>query len=317
MPGKQPIRRDTPDQTPDPADDADSPDGSANAAETAGPDVDDVDLSPTLPNPPINIDINTAQPARMGDYLLGGGANFTVDREVTDYITDPLPGGTDTARTVVQATSEFQERVVRYLADDRGIRQYLNFRTRLPTGPKVHETAQQIAPESRVAYVFDDDVSLAHAHRLAKDTPAGRGEVTYVRGQLHDTGKLLQQVTGMVDFEQPVALLVFGALVAIDDDDAAYNTVAELLDAVVSGSYLAITHITGDLLGDRLSEPVDRLDQMITEGKLPPMTLRTKGQVLRFFDGLELVAPGVVPVDQWQPDAPPASPSEATGPSCQ
>jgi hypothetical protein len=267
------------------------------------------DPAPTLPNPPIHIDIETAQPARMGDYLLGGGANFSVDREVTDYITASLPGGTDAARMVVQATSAFQDRVVQYLAGEQGVRQYLNFRTRLPSGPKVHEIAHGIAPDSTIVYVFDDDVSLAHAHRLGKGTPAG--PVSYVRGRLRDIGKLLQQVQGMLDFEKPVALLVFGALVAIDDDDDADRTVAALLDSVVSGSYLVVTHVVIDLPDGGLAEPLKRFEEKLAEGKLPQMTLRTRDKVSRFFDSLELVEPGIVPVDQWRPDTNHALPSDS------
>jgi transcriptional regulator with XRE-family HTH domain len=269
------------------------------------------DPSPTLPNPPIHIDINTAQPARIADYLLGGNANFSVDREVIEYITSALPGGIDTARTAVQADQAFLARAVRYLAAEANIRQFLRFDVTMPGGTKIHEVAQQTAPDARIVYVINDDVVLAHAHRLKPITP--EGAVAYIRGHAHDPEKILYRAAETLDLAEPVGIFI-GVLPTIDDEDeqGPYRSVAELLNGVASGSHLVMVQLGIDLLGSAMAESIERLRHMVTAAKIRPLPVRNRAEVSRFFDGLELVEPGVVPVDQWRPDIaspPPGSPS--------
>lgn len=267
-----------------------------------------VDPAPTLPNPPIRIDIETAQPARMGDYLLGGGANFSVDRSVIEYITEALPGGMDTARATVRASQAFQDQAVHYLAGGAGIRQFLHIGTRLPTGTKVHKAAQEIAPESRVVYVIDDDVTLAHAHQLLDSRPEGM--VVYVRGDPYHPEKVIDRAADTLNFSLPVAVALYGALHLLHDE-AAYQAVNSLLAEVVPGSYLVLTHLTADALGGQVTDALQRHRELAKQAKTPPLFLRTQTQITRFFDGLELIPPGVTPVDEWRPHEPPS----ATAPS--
>lgn len=260
------------------------------------------DPTPTLPNPPIHIDIATAQPARMGDYLERGGANFAVDREVTDYIADAVPGGIDAVRSMLDGVVGFQERVVRYLAGEIAMRQFLNIATSVPTRePKMHEVAQEIAPEARFTYVIEDGVVMAHAHRLQSSTP--EGTTTYIRGGLRNPDRILREAGATLDLAQPVAILIRGGdLNLIPDDDTAYQAVARLLDTVPTGSYLVLTHLASDLRVDGLTEALDRIHQLAQESRMPPLVARTRAQVAGFFNGLKLIGPNVAPVNRWRPN---------------
>lgn len=253
-------------------------------------------------NPPIEIDIHSAQPARITDYLLGGQANFAVDRDVAEYIAEALPGGTEAARSATRASQAFQTRVARYLVGEAGIRQLLFVGARLPNGVKVHEQVQPIAPECRVVYVIDDDVTMAHAHTLVRSTPEGAS--AYIREPLRDPERILRDAADTLDFVQPVAVMMQGGLHQIPDDGDAQRLVSRLLDETVAGSYLAMSHLTGELLGEGIAPALQRLQQMVDASKMVALTLRNHAQVSAFFDGLELVEPGVVAVHQWRPDEP-------------
>jgi hypothetical protein len=251
-------------------------------------------------NPPIKIDINAAQPARMTDYLLGGQANFAVDRDVTEYIVDALPGGAEAARATTRASQAFQSRVARYLVGEAGMRQLLYVGARLPSGVKVHELAQKIAPECRVVYVIDDDVTMAHAHTLVSSSPEGAS--AYIRARLHDPEHILEYAADTLDFGRPVGVMIQGALHQIPDDDEAHRVVARLMDAVPAGSYLSVSHLTAELLGNELAAAIERLQEMIEASKIAALTLRDHAQISQLLDGLELVEPGVVPIDKWHSD---------------
>jgi hypothetical protein len=262
----------------------------------------DADLTPTLPNPPIHIDIDTAQTARMGDYLLGGGANFAVDRQVTDYITEPLPGGTDTARAAVRAGLDFQTRVVRHLTSERGIRQFLNLTSRIPPRNVIHDVAQQIAPETRVVYAITDDTAMAHAHRLVED--AADNTVAYIRapGHIGDTDELLRLAAKSLDFTKPIGVLILGILNYIKDNDLAHAAVRHFMNATCSGSYVALTHLTSDYLGAEMAEAIRRLQETIEDSRMVPVKLRSLSEIESLLAGMELIGPGIVPIGRWHPD---------------
>ncbi len=238
-------------------------------------------------------DVSKAHQARIYDYLLGGKDNYAADREAAEAGLKAWPGMAFTAR----ANRAFLGRVVRYLAGEAGIRQFLDLGTGIPTAGNTHQVAQAIAPESRVVYVDYDPVVLAHARALLTSSEAGATE--YIDADLRDTETILTQAAELLDFSQPVGVTMLTILHAIPDADDPYAIVAKVLGAVPPGSFLAITHAGGDLL-----EP-DMLERLRDSwsGKIQQqMTWRTREQVARFFDGTDLVAPGLVPVEDWRPD---------------
>ena len=245
-----------------------------------------------LPGPPA-FDISVAHIARVYDYLLGGKDNYEVDRKAGDAAIEAYPHTVSSVR----ANRAFLTRVVRFLAGEAGIRQFLDIGTGIPTVGNTHEVAQSVAPEARVVYVDYDPVVLAHARALMASHPAGVTD--YLDADLRDTGKILEQATATLDFTQPVAVMLIGILHFIGDEDQPYDIVSHLLDAVPSGSYLAISHMASDISAGQVAAAKARLDQMMYQQG----AYRTQAEVARFFDGLELVQPGVVPIQKWRPDS--------------
>jgi hypothetical protein len=245
-----------------------------------------------LPGPPA-FDISVAHIARVYDYLLGGKDNYEVDRKAGDAAIEAYPHTVSSVR----ANRAFLTRVVRFLAGEAGIRQFLDIGTGIPTVGNTHEVAQSVAPEARVVYVDYDPVVLAHARALMASHPAGVTD--YLDADLRDTGKILEQATATLDFTQPVAVMLIGILHFIGDEDQPYDIVSHLLDAVPSGSYLAISHMASDISAGQVAAAKARLDQMMYQQG----SYRTQAEVARFFDGLELVQPGVVPIQKWRPDS--------------
>ncbi|MGH9212912.1 MAG: SAM-dependent methyltransferase [Acidimicrobiales bacterium] len=246
------------------------------------------------------IDTSVPNAARVYDYLLGGETNFAVDREAAERNNAVLPGGLDAARAEVRANRAYLGRAVRYLAGEAGIRQFLDVGTGIPNADNVHAVAQQAAPESRIVCVDYDPVVLAHAHQLLGSTP--EGAASYIDGDLRQPDKILAQAAETLDFAKPVALVLVGILYLIRDEDQPYGIVTRLLERLTPGSYLVLSHMTGDF-SPEMVELAERLNETMAE----PFILRTHDQVTRFFDGLDLVPPGVVQVDGWYPDpgAPP------------
>jgi trans-aconitate methyltransferase len=247
---------------------------------------------------PIEIGTARAHTSRIYDYLLGGTNNFAVDREVAEHVFSAYPGGLDGVRTDARANRAFLGRAVRHLAGEAGVRQFLDIGTGIPNADNVHAVLQQAAPDSRVVYVDNDPIVLAHAHELLDDTPTGR--TNYVDGDLREPGAILDQASGTLDLDEPVAVLLLGILHVIPDEADPHTIVATLLDAVPPGSYLALSHMASDIQPDAMAEVYDRLDQ--TTRDTNPPALRSRAEVSRFFDGLDLVDPGVVQVDRWRPD---------------
>jgi S-adenosyl methyltransferase len=253
---------------------------------------------------PPEIDTHVAHIARAYDYLLGGVANFAVDREAAEQICAVFPGGIETARVDVRTQRDFLGRVVRYLAGEAGIRQFLDIGTGIPNADNVHAVAQQTAPQCRIVYVDRDPIVLAHAHTLLQSTP--EGATSFVRGDLLEPDTILEKAAETLDLTKPVASILVGILHVIPDEADPWSIVARLMDAVPSGSYLAISHLPKDVEPEEMAEMAERSRRMMRE----PFTMRTHAEVARFFDGLELVEPGIVQAITWGQDEPPAS----TGP---
>jgi hypothetical protein len=238
-------------------------------------------------------DTSVAHQARMYDYLLGGKDNYAADRAAVEQQLAISPDVAFSAR----ANRAFLGRAVRYLAAEAGIRQFLDIGTGIPTAGNTHQVAQAIAPETRVVYVDYDPVVLAHARALLTSHPAGVTD--YIDADLRDTGTILSHAAELLDFTEPVAVTLIAILHVIPDSDDPYGIVATLMDAVPPGSYLAISHMASELLS---REARERLEHHSGATMQQPLTARTREQMARFFDGLDLAAPGLVPVEEWRPD---------------
>jgi hypothetical protein len=233
-----------------------------------------------------------AHQARVYDYLLGGKDNYAADRAWADATLEVWPGMAFTAR----ANRAFLGRAVRYLAGEAGIRQFLDIGTGIPTAGNTHQVAQEIAPESRVVYTDYDPVVLAHARALLTSSAAGATD--YIDADLRDTGNILTQAARLLDFTKPVAVTLLLILPAIPDSDDPHAIVARLMDTVPSGSYLAITHGGSDLIDQQRRQ---RLDRAWEGGKIQQqLTWRAREQVARFFEGTDLIEPGLVPLEEWR-----------------
>ena len=250
------------------------------------------------------IDTTAPHVARVYDYLLGGKANFKVDREAAERAYVAWPGGLDGVRADARAHRAVLGRVVGYLVQDAGIRQFLDIGTGVPKENNVHEVAQRAAPESRVVYVDRDPIVLAHAHALLRGTP--EGVTRYIYGELREPEAILRASAETLDFTRPVAVLLFGILHFFSEDDDPAGIVRRLMSPLPPGSYVAITHLARDVAGDALTETFSRLNAEMAES----VVLRTRQQVAALFGDLESIEPGVVQLPQWHPapDAPAPGP---------
>ena len=239
---------------------------------------------------PGEIDTTVAHAARVYDFVLGGVANFEVDRVAAEQAAAVHPGGRDTMRS----NRAFLVRAVSYLVGEAGIRQFLDIGSGIPNGTSVHAAAQGTAPECRIVYVDRDPVVLAHAHQL---TSTPDGAVDYLQGDLRDPNSILERASETLDFSQPVAVVLVGILHFFPPADDPYGIVSRLLEAVPSGSYLVICHLASDIHAEEMAEVARRFNETTNE----TWFLRSNADVARFFDGLHLVAPGVVQVDHWRP----------------
>jgi S-adenosyl methyltransferase len=238
-------------------------------------------------------DVTVANQARIYDYYLGGKDNYEADRAAVEAILKVAPGFAFSAR----ANRAFLGRAVRYLAAEAGIRQFLDIGTGIPTAGNTHQVAQAVAPESRVVYVDYDPIVLTHARALLASHESGATE--YIDADLRDTGTILDQAAELLDFTEPVAVTLLLILHVIPDSDDPHAIVARLVDALPSGSYLAISHLGADLLDDDTTQSFNN----ITRGQSQQQYIgRTREEVARFFTGLDLIDPGVVRVEQWHPD---------------
>jgi len=239
---------------------------------------------------PQGVDPNVPSPARIYDYLLGGKDNFAVDRAAAEKILEHAPN----AKEAAQANRRFLIRAVEYLAD-QGIRQFLDIGTGLPTQENVHEVALRKAPGSRIVYVDNDPIVLAHARALL----ACNAQTIAVAGDLREPESILDnpEVTEHLDFNEPVGLLLV-AILHFLPDEAAYPAVAKLRDRLAPGSHLVISHGSAGRLDDKGVAAIRRVYARSSAGEA---VARTREEILRFFEGCELVEPGVVTVDEWRP----------------
>ena len=246
----------------------------------------------------VNIDTNVAHMARIYDYLLGGTNHFAVDREVAERVTAALPGGIEGARTNIRANRDFLAWAVRWLAGEQGIRQFLDIGTGIPNADNVHAVAQQTAPDARVVYVDHDPVVLAHAHELLQST--ADGATAYIDGDLRQPEPILAEASKTLDLGRPTAVMLLGILHYLPDDEDPYGIVGRVVDAVPSGSYVVVSHLASDLFPEQMAELAERHNDGDND-TAEEAVLRDRAQVARFLDGLELIDPGVVPLNEWRP----------------
>lgn len=231
--------------------------------------------------------------ARVWNYWVGGKDHFAVDRELGDRVREVFPGIVDIARV----SRAFLSRAVQYLAGEAGIRQFLDIGTGLPTADNTHELAQAIAPQSRVVYVDNDPMVLVHARALLTSNPEGATD--YIDADVRDLDTILQGAARTLDFTRPVALMMLGILGNVADYDEAGAIVDRLLAAVPSGSYLVINDGAD-------TEPAHVEAQHTANKAGHPYHLRSPKQITGFFDGLELLEPGVVSTPRWRPQLGPS-----------
>ncbi len=249
---------------------------------------------------PRELDTSVPHSARVWNYLLGGMDNFPADREAADQFRAVYPAIVDVAR----ADRAFLGRAVRHLVREAGVRQFLDIGTGLPTMDNTHEVAQRAVPESRIVYVDNDPLVLLHARALLTSDP--KGACAYIDADLREPDQILEQAADTLDFGEPVAIMLLGILHFLPDLDDALRIVGRLLDAVPSGSHLVVTHATLDF--DEGSTAQAEAQEDWNQKSTTAMTPRTAAGVTRFFDGLELLEPGVVSMSRWRPEgsAPPA-----------
>jgi hypothetical protein len=237
-----------------------------------------------------DIDVRVPHSARIWNYWLGGKDNFQADRDAGDEFLALYPEQRDKAR----ACRHFLYRAVRHLALEEGVRQFLDIGTGLPTANNTHEVAQAAAPESKIVYVDNDPLVLAHARALLTSSPAG--VTNYIDADLHDPGAVLDEAAKSLDFDQPIALLLIGVLGHVDDYDEARSILSRLLDRLPPGSFL----VQSD--GTDSSEAYNAAIEQYRDSGGVPYNVRTHAQIAGFYEGLELVEPGVVNIPEWRPE---------------
>lgn len=236
------------------------------------------------------IDSSVPHSARIWNYWLGGKDNYPVDRATGDRYREIFPGIVDIAR----AARRFHTRAVRYLAGIRGIYQYLDIGTGLPTADNTHQTAQQVTPQSRIVYVDNDPLVLAHANALL--TGASPGVTDYIEADIHQPGEILHAAGNTLDLNQPVALMLMGIMGHITDDTEAYAIVDELLAGLPAGSFLVLRDATDTSL------TFNQAQETYNQTGAVPYQLRSIQQITHFFHSLELIEPGIVTPSQWRPE---------------
>jgi SAM-dependent methyltransferase len=246
---------------------------------------------------PPDFDTSVPHPARVYDFLLGGKDNFEADRVAARAFLAAVPN----AGQVCQENRGFLRRAVRYLVGEAGIRQLLDIGTGIPTGGNTHEVAQAIAPDSRIVYADNDPIVLAHARALL--TGDERGKTAYVDADLREPERILGDpvLAETFDLGRPIGLMLVAVPHLVPDAYDPYGIVRTLVDALAPGSHLVISHMTGDFAG-----PGTVAEGLVDyNAKSPtPVTLRTYDEIMPFFDGTELLDPGLVAIDQWRPETP-------------
>ncbi len=254
--------------------------------------------------PPSDLHPEIPHPARIYNYFLGGKDHFPADREAAEKVLAFAPATPSAAR----ANRAFLQRAVRYVAGE-GITQFLDIGTGIPTAGNTHEVAQQVDPAVKVVYIDNDPIVLAHARALMAGP--GHGATTVLQADLRDPAAILAdpRVREAIDFGQPVALMLVAVLHFVDDEQDPYGLVRTLIDALAPGSYLILSHATGDFDPPEHSAAGKAAYQKAAAQVSP----RSHPEVLRFFEGLDLLEPGVVAVPKWRPEDPEAAEAWAPG----
>lgn len=240
-------------------------------------------------DPMARIDTSKPHSARVWDYLLGGKDNYAADQEAGETLLRVFPDFAQVARL----QREFLKRAVTYLVAEAGVRQFLDIGTGLPTADNTHEVAQRLAPESRVVYVDNDPLVLVHARALLTSVPAGATD--YIDADVRDPDTILSRAAKTLDFSRPIGLMMLSITGQVPDDDLIGDLVRGYVDALPPGSHLALSD--GVNVNPNLVAAVDSYNARAAF----PYTLRSPERLARFFDGLELVEPGVVATPDWRP----------------
>ncbi|MHB6912531.1 SAM-dependent methyltransferase [Streptomyces sp. DB-54] len=245
------------------------------------------------PRQPIDLHTDRPHAARVYDVLLGGKTNYPADREAAEQTLAALPN----AGAIARQNRAFMQRAARHLVSEAGIRQFLDIGTGIPTSPNLHEIVQATAPQARVVYADNDPIVLAHSRALHTSHPHGR--TAYIQADLCRPGEILRNpaLRQTLDLSQPVALTLIAVLHWLPTDCDPYAVVRELMGEFAAGSFLALTYVTADFTPRALREVSDNF-----EAKGSHVNARSKGEVLRFFHGLDLVDPGLTVVHRWRPD---------------
>ena len=244
------------------------------------------------PGAPLGIDTSVAHPARVYDYWLGGKDNFAADRKAAEEVIAIRPA----MRRDIRANREMLRRAVWHLAAEADLRQFLDIGTGIPTSPNVHEVVQSVTPEAHVVYVDNDPIVLSHARALLASTPEGMTD--YIDADLREPDNILEQAARTLDFTEPVGIVIVGTLHLITDEEDPYAIVARLMAATVPGSYLLISHPAIDVE----AETAARVQTSYNQNVATTMTRRTRDEVARFFEGLEIQEPGIVQHHRWRPE---------------
>ncbi|WP_217236481.1 SAM-dependent methyltransferase [Streptomyces sp. AC555_RSS877] len=248
------------------------------------------------------LNTGVAHNARVWNYWIGGKDNYEVDQQVGEHVAGMFP----IIREIARADRWFLGRAVRFLAEEQGVRQFLDIGTGLPTVDNTHEIAQRIAPESRIVYVDNDPIVLVHARTLLTST--ADGVTDYIDADVHDPDAILERASQTLDFSKPVAVMMLGILNFVLDTAKARDIARRVMAELPSGSYLALTHPTFDAdLGGEGQIPAMKF---WNENATPPICARSREDIAAFFEGLELLEPGLVSCSQWraEPDSPLAVP---------
>ncbi|GLZ08118.1 hypothetical protein Acsp03_55840 [Actinomadura sp. NBRC 104412] len=241
----------------------------------------------------VDLGTDRAHGARIYDYILGGKDNYEADRAAAEATLQVWPA----LRIHMRANRAFMHRVARYLAAEKGIRQFLDIGTGIPTSPNFHEVVQEVAPDSRVVYVDNDPIVLVHAEALMTSTPEGR--TAYIEADMREPEKILSApaLLDTLDLKRPIGLTLIAMVHFIEDDDEAYRVVKRIVDTLPSGSYFAAAIATDDFAPEELARV-----QEVYHAHGETLKFRTHEQAVKFFDGLELEEPGVVQIHKWHPD---------------
>jgi hypothetical protein len=253
---------------------------------------------PQVDDDAFEIDTTVAHPARRYNYWLGGTDNFEADRISGDAVVAVLPS----IRTGVMENRRFLRRAVTYLTEEAGVRQFLDIGTGIPATGNVHEVAQSIAPDCRIVYVDNDPIVLAHAHRLLSGSETG--VTAYIHADLREPDTIFghPDVHATLDLTQPVALMLIAVMHFIRDADDPYGYLMRLVEGLPPGSYVAISHATADFLSPELGNDII---QRVNTGSRDDAQFRDRAAFAQFFNGMELIPPGIEPISDWRSELPP------------